>query len=97
MIFIIVSSRSLMHSSVSFSLLYIALRVLFISEIELSIFDSVIFIVKNILLQLSEFILVIFLIQLTFSLPIFPIIYLINCLFLFHYLFFLGFSLAFFN
>ena len=38
-----------------------------------------------------------FLTQLTFSLPIFLIIYLINCLFLFHDLFFQGFSLAFFS
>ena len=34
---IILSSRSLMHSSVSFSLLFFASRVLFISEIELPI------------------------------------------------------------
>ena len=34
------------------------------------------------------------LMQLTFLLPIFLILYLVNCLFLFHYLFFQWFSIA---
>lgn len=53
---------SLTHSFVSFNQLFNVSRLPFISEIELSIFDSVIFIVKNVLTIWSEFILVIFLI-----------------------------------
>ena len=48
---IVLSSRSLIHSSVSFSLLFIASRLVFISAIELSIFYWFMFIVSSSLLQ----------------------------------------------
>lgn len=89
--------RLLMCSSVSVSLLFIPFNVFFflISAIELFLTGSLYFLVPSEEAHILDQFL--FLIQLTFSLPIFPIIYLINCLFLFHYLFFQGFSLAFFN
>ena len=49
----ILFSRLLMHSSVSFSILFIASRVLYISDIELSIFLCVFFIFSSSLLKWS--------------------------------------------
>ena len=48
---IILSSRSLMHSSAVFSWLFIAFSVVFISAIELSNIDWLLFTVSNSLLQ----------------------------------------------
>ena len=61
MIFVILSSRSLIHSSVSFSLLFIASGLVFILPIELSNFGWFVFIVSKSLLQQSAFLLIIFL------------------------------------
>ena len=59
------------HSSVSFSLLFIASRLVFISAMELSNFDWFTFIdcINSSLLQRSAFLLICFLIHLAFLLP----------------------------
>ena len=59
--FLILSSRSLIHFSASFSLLFIAFRLVFILAVELSNFDSFLFIISSSLLQWSAFISIIFL------------------------------------
>ena len=58
---ITLSSRSLIHFSASFSLLFIAFRLVFILAVELSNFDWFLFIISSSLLQWSAFISIIFL------------------------------------
>ena len=82
------------HSSVSFSLLFIASRLVFISAMELSNFDWFIFIVSinSSLLQWSAFLLICFLIPLAFLLSSLWTQGLKDWWGLFHYFFFQGIS-----
>ena len=93
MISIILSSRSLIHSSALFILLFIAFSSAFISVNEGSNFSWFLFIVSSSFLQQSAFLLIAFLVPSVFSLSPFWILSLLDWRGLFQCLFFQGNSL----